>query len=245
MIKTIYYGLASKLKHSVFTAVLITLIAIFAHPVKSYAGDIRTGITQQAENHLLSLYYAQAPLARTVIKLNPLPATLANRPCNQPIAFIHAPVRSSRLSLKAKCSSPEWTIFITGSIEQWRAIATSSRPLSKGTILGDRDIFLQDIDVRRFNKPYFLDASELIGRELKRSLGQHKPFSPSLLAKHMLVKKGDMVYIEAGVTNMQIRMTGTALQDGTMGQQISVQNNRSGKVVRGYVTAKGVINVSR
>lgn len=245
MIKTIYYGLAIKLKHSAFTAVLITFIAIFVVPVKSHADNNRTGIVQQAEKHLLSLYRVQTPLARTAIKLNPMPTTLANRPCNQPIAFIHAPARSSRLSLKAKCNSPEWTIFITGSIEQWRAIATSSRPLSKGTILGDQDIFLQDIDVRRLSKPYFLDASELVGRQLKRSLGQHKPFSPSLLAKHLLVRKGDVVYIKAGVTNMQIRMTGTALQDGTMGQQISVQNNRSGKVVRGYVAAKGVINVSR
>lgn len=233
------------MKHSLLTTVLITLIAIFAHPVKSHAGNIRTGIAQQAEKHLISLYQAQAPLARTVIKLNPLPATLENRHCNKPIAFIHAPVRSSRISLKAKCDSPEWSIFITGSIEQWRVIATSTRPLSKGTILGDQDIFLQEIDVRRLNKPYFLDTSELVGRELKRSLGQHKPFSPSLLAKQVLIRKGDMVYIEASTTNMQIRMSGTALQNGSMGQQISVQNNRSGKLIRGYVTAKGVINVSR
>ena len=154
-------------------------------------------------------------------------------------------MRSNRISLKAKCDSPEWTIFITGSIEQWRVIATSTRPLSKGTILGDQDIFLRDIDVRRLNKPYFPDASELVGRELKRSLGQHKPFSPSLLAKQVLIRKGDMVYIEASTANMQIRMSGTALQDGSMGQQISVQNTRSGKLIRGYVTAKGVINVSR
>ena len=43
---------------------------------------------------------------------------------------------------------------------------------------------------------------------------------------------------------MIVRMTGTALENGTRGEQISIKNNRSGKVIRGYVVDKGVVSVT-
>lgn len=231
------------MKHSTFT-ILCTLIAVLGITVKhSYAAP-RSDISLQAENYLHTLYQQELPLARTVVRVNPLAPSLNKQTCNGPIAFNHAPSSSSRISLKAKCKTPSWTIFLTANIEQWLKIATSSRPLNKGTILGDQDVFFQELDIRRLNKPYFLTQSELIGRELKHTIGRHKAFTPGQLSKQFLIRKGDLVYIEASNTIMQIRMTGNALQDGAMGEQISVKNIRSGKVVRGYVKAKGVISVS-
>ena len=146
--------------------------------------------------------------------------------------------------MKAVCDKPKWTIFVTASIEQWQPVAVTSRALSKGTILGDSDIYLKEFDTRRVTTPYFTNPGELIGREIKRAITANQIISPTLVAKKLLIRKGDMVFIEARKGSMLIRMTGTAEQDGALGEQISAINSRSGKKVHGYVKSPGIISVN-
>ncbi|MEH6579740.1 MAG: flagellar basal body P-ring formation chaperone FlgA [Amphritea sp.] len=231
------------MNYKIYTT-LATFIAIFALPVKSSTADTTQQINQQAKQYLYSVYSSEQPLARTVIKLNPLSAKLNIKACSTPITFIHTPARSVRATLKAQCSAPKWTFFLSANIEQWLKIATTTRPLSKGTILGGQEVFLLETDVRRLHKPYFIDLGELFGRKLKRNLGRHKPITSAHLGKQFLIRNGDLVYIKATKGNMIVRMTGTALENGTRGEQISIKNNRSGKVIRGYVVDKGVVSVT-
>lgn len=227
------------------TTIIITLIAMLALPVKSTLAGNLDSTTQKAHQHLIHQYQVINPLARTVVKVKPLPAALDNRRCEKPISFIHAPGSSSRISVKAICSHPVWTIFITATVEQWQEIVVSSRTLTKGTILGDSDIYLREFDLKRLTSPYFSNPGELLGREIKRGIASNQVISPSLVKKKLLIRKGDMVYIEANKGPMSIRMTGTAQQNGSLGEQISVTNSRSGKTVRGYVKSRGIISVTQ
>ncbi|WP_290705596.1 flagellar basal body P-ring formation chaperone FlgA [Amphritea sp.] len=227
------------------TTIIITLIAMLALPVKSALAVNLDSTTQKAHQHLINQYQVINPLARTVINVKPLPATLENRRCEAPISFVHAPGSSPRVSVKAICSRPAWTIFISATVEQWQQIVVSSRALSKGTILGDSDTYLREFDLKRLTSPYFSDPAELVGREIKRAIASNQVISPSLVEKKLLIRKGDLVYIEANKGAMSIRMTGTAKQNGSLGEQISVTNTRSGKTIRGYVKSRGIISVSR
>lgn len=222
---------------------LATLITVFLLPVKGIADNSILQISQQAEQYLYSIYSSELPLARTVIKLNP-PPSMDLRACTVPITFIHTPSRSTRATLRAQCTAPKWSFFLSATIEQWAAIATTTRPLGKGTILGSQDFFLQETDVRQLNRPYFINPGELLGREIKHNIGRHQPIIPTYLKKHYLIREGDMVYIEASNKTLHIRMTGTALENGIRGEQIGIRNNRSGKTVRAYVTGKGVVSVT-
>lgn len=234
-------GLSVKL--NIFSTI-ITLIAMLAAPVKGTLAAEPDSITQKAQQHLLNQYQIINPMARTVIRINPLAKGLENRPCDSPISFIHAPGRSSRITMKAICNRPSWTIFITATIEQWQPVVVTSRALSKGTILGDSDIYLKEFDTHSLTSPYFTNPGELIGREIKRAITSNQILSPTLVEKKLLIRKGDMVYIEAKKGTMLIRMTGTAEQNGTLGEQITVINSRSGKQVHGYVKSQGVISVN-
>ncbi|BBB25140.1 flagellar basal body P-ring formation chaperone FlgA [Amphritea japonica] len=226
------------------TTLIVTLIAMLAAPVKSTLAANPESITQRAHQHLIKQYQTNNPFARTAIKVKPLPKALDLRRCDTPIAFIHAPGSSSRISVKAVCTHPAWTIFISATIEQWQQIVVSSRALSKGTILGDSDIYLREFDVKRLSSPYFSNPAELFGREMKRAIASNQIISPSQVEKKLLIRKGDLVYIEAQNGSMSVRMTGTAQQNGSLGEQISVTNTRSGKKVRGYVKGRGIISVS-
>ena len=218
---------------------------MLALPVKSTLANNLNSTTQKAHQHLLNQYQVIHPLARTVIKVKPLSAALDKRQCEAPISFIHAPGSSSRVSVKAICTRPAWTFFISATIEQWQQIVVSSRALSKGTILGDTDIYLREFDLKRLTSPYFSNPAELLGREIKRAIAANQVISPSLVEKKLLIRKGDLVYIEANKGLMSIRMTGTAKQNGSLGEQITVTNSRSGKSVQGYVKSRGVISVTR
>ena len=217
---------------------------MLAASVKSTLAANPESITQRAHQHLIKQYQTHNPFARTVIKVKPLPTALDLRRCDTPPAFIHAPASSSRASVKAVCNSPAWTIFISATIEQWQQIVVSSRALSKGTILGDSDVYLKEFDVKRLSSSYFSNPAELIGREIKRAISSNQIIPPSLVEKKLLIRKGDLVYIEAKKGSMSVRMTGTAQQNGSLGEQISVTNTRSGKKVRGYVKGRGIISVS-
>ena len=133
---------------------------------------------------------------------------------------------------------------MSATLEQWQPVAVTSRALTKGTILGDTDIFLKPFDIRRITTPYFTNPGELIGRSLRRSVSASQLISPTLVNKQLLVRKGDLIYIEAAKGTMSIRMTGTAQRDGALGEQIPVTNSRSGKTVYGYVIRQGVVSVS-
>ncbi|MDO3386132.1 flagellar basal body P-ring formation chaperone FlgA, partial [Gilvimarinus sp. SDUM040013] len=110
----------------------------------------------------------------------------------------------------------------SATIEQWQQIVVSSRALSKGTILGDSDVYLKEFDVKRLSSSYFSNPAELIGREIKRAISSNQIIPPSLVEKKLLIRKGDLVYIEAKKGSMSVRMTGTAQQNGSLGKQISV-----------------------
>lgn len=231
------------MKKTVFT-VIWTLITILAVPVKSASGAGLPTLEAKAQRYLYERYASMVPTARTVVTITPLSSHLQKQHCTQPIAFKHAPVRGSRASLKAICETPKWSIYMTGTIQQWQQIVAASRTISKGTILGDGDLFMKEIDIRTTRSPYFVDPGEVIGRSVKRAIGAQQIISPNALRKKLLIREGDLVYIEARKKGMTIRMTGIARQDGGQGEQISVENNRSGKVVRGYVVRKGVVRVS-
>ncbi|MBN0986793.1 flagellar basal body P-ring formation protein FlgA [Amphritea sp. ZJ14W] len=231
------------MKKNIFSTI-ITLIAMLAVPVKSTLAAETDSISQKAQQFLEQQYQKTAPMARTVVRVSPLAPTLDKRRCNGPISFIHAPGRATRITAKAICNQPVWTIFISATIEQWQPVVVSSRALSKGTILGDSDIYLKEYDTKSLSSAYFTNPGELIGREVKRSLASNQIISPTLVEKRLLIRKGDLVYIEARKGAMTVRMTGTAEQDGSLGEQISVINSRSGKQVYGYVKSQGVVSVN-
>jgi flagella basal body P-ring formation protein FlgA len=59
-----------------------------------------------------------------------------------------------------------------------------------------------------------------------------------------LVQAGQHVILLATTPQLQVRMKGKALADGTRGDIIKVRNLRSKRVVEGVVTHAGIVEVS-
>ena len=59
-----------------------------------------------------------------------------------------------------------------------------------------------------------------------------------------MVCKGDAINIYASTKGLQIKTTGVALEDGTLGEQILVENKKTGKVLNARVDGVESVQVN-
>jgi flagella basal body P-ring formation protein FlgA len=94
-----------------------------------------------------------------------------------------------------------------------------------------------------YSGPVAMSAGDIVGMTAARTLlpGQSIPMSavaaPRLLRAGTLVK---MIYVDGG---LEITTSGSALQDGAVGQIVKVRNDDSGVTVSGRVRADGAVLV--
>jgi flagella basal body P-ring formation protein FlgA len=85
------------------------------------------------------------------------------------------------------------------------------------------------------------DSGLAVGRRLRRPTDEGEAVTTSLLAAATLVRRGQEVQVEAGISGLQVRMAGVARGDGALGDIIEVENGTSGRVIQAVVrSAKSV-----
>ena len=68
--------------------------------------------------------------------------------------------------------------------------------------------------------------------------------TPRMIEEPKVVKKGDEVMIVATKGALSVRSSGVALSDGRVGQQISVKNSATKRIVKARVKRKGLVQVT-
>ncbi len=111
------------------------------------------------------------------------------------------------------------------------------------SIIGPDDVAMIEQDVGLLNRGYLLDQKQAIGKKLTRPAQADQILTPSQLQRAESVRRGDQVVILASSSGISVRMQGEALSDGAMGQQISVRNLSSQRVVRARVIGPGQVEV--
>ena len=223
------------------------LIWVFYDPAHA-AAPTSPPLQQQAEDYLKQ--QLQLPEDDTVelrITLRQPDSRLKLEPCAEPVSFTsRRAIQTGAFSLKASCNYPRrWSRYLNGEITLLRQVWVSQRPLSKGHLLLPQDIHLNWIEQRQLRQGYFSADQPPVGQELSRSLASQRPITPNILNAPIVVRSGDSVSIMAGNTTLSVEMSGTALEDGRLGQQIRVENNRSGRTIKAKVLGSGKVSASR
>ena len=88
----------------------------------------------------------------------------------------------------------------------------------------------------------FSTLDDVLGARIKRRVRPGQPITPNNLC---FVCKGDTIVINASNPMMQVKATGVAMQDGNIGDTISVTNSRSKKQINARVasTSEVVVNI--
>jgi flagellar basal body P-ring formation protein FlgA len=157
----------------------------------------------------------------------------------------NAALRAGRTTIAVRCdgASP-WSLYVPVTISANAAVVMIKGPVTRGTLLGLENLAVVHMPVAQLPPNYLSDISEVSGRELSRAINSDTFATVAMLKEKNMIQKGQEVIILAQSAGFQVRMSGTALENGQSGERISVKNNNSGKTVEGKVMAENVIVVS-
>lgn len=151
--------------------------------------------------------------------------------------------RVGNVTLGVRCEQPSWSLFVRASVEVMEQILVSSRPLSRGTVLGVDDFEVIKQGISRLSSGYYTAPDQVLGAVMTRSVRAGTVLTPSLLKPPALVRRGDYITILAITGGLQVRMEGEALADGALGDMIRVRNLSSRQEIEAEVVGVGQVRV--
>lgn len=184
--------------------------------------------------------------ARHEIQVNPLDPRLRLAACDSDLTqSLESPAQPvGRVTVRVSCEgSTPWTVFVPAQVRIFRPVVVVKTALRRDSIIGAGDVALVEQDVSLLNRGYVTEVEQVIGRKLTRATRTDQVLTPAMLQLAEAVRRGDQVVISARSGGINVRMQGEALSGGTLGQQISVRNLTSQRVIRARVVGPGQVEV--
>jgi flagellar basal body P-ring formation protein FlgA len=181
------------------------------------------------------------------VEAQAMDARLRLKQCEVPLqAFSNSPtLKAGRTTIGVRCDgATPWSLYLPVNISANVAVVMIKGPVTRGTILGAANLQLVHMPVTQLPPNYLSNIDEVTGRELSRAINGDSFATVAMLKQKNMIQKGQEVIILAQSAGFQVRMGGTALENGQNGERISVKNNNSGRTIEGTVVAENVIAVS-
>ncbi len=204
-------------------------------------------ILDTAKQHVLNSPVAME-LKNVSVKAGPLDKRLRLRKCREPLeAFSPASTRTTgRISVEITCPDDKpWSLYVPVALTAEYPVVTLVQSLPRGTLLGPGDLRLTSIRSHPVATPYIGSVDQATGKELSRSLSAGTRLTQAMLRNPRVINRGDTITMIVASGPLVVRSSGTALQDGTVGQKISLRNTRSRRTVEGWVQTDGSVRVLR
>jgi len=148
-------------------------------------------------------------------------------------------------TIGVKCNSPvAWTVYVPVKVKVLKLVVVANRPLSSNKLITQGDIKLQQLDIGGLQHGYLNSTQLVIGQTLKYPVSMGSVIKPNSLEAQKIVHRGQQIMLVAMAGQMEVRMSGTALDDATLGQRVKVKNSTSKRIVEGIVDAPGIVKVS-
>lgn len=162
--------------------------------------------------------------------------------CPTPIVYSASleSLQQSNVAVKALCSSTNWYMYLMVNVKQMQPVVVISNAVSPGTILNQSNIELINMNRALLRRTTFSNVDDVMGARIKRRVRPGQPITPNNLC---FVCKGDTIIINASNSMMQVKATGVAMQDGNIGDTISVTNSRSKKQINARVASTSEVVV--
>jgi len=122
-------------------------------------------------------------------------------------------------------------------------IVIANRNIPRGTHLTAEDLYLEERDITQLHRGYITDISKAINKTASRMVRQGTPLSPSKINASTAIKRGANITIVSKVGSIEVRMKGTALGSGAIGDRIKVKNSRSKREVNAQIISSSLVRV--
>ena len=147
-----------------------------------------------------------------------------------------------RISARVSCQGQKpWSIYVPVSILAYKKVVTARAPLARGTLLKTTHLQLTEVEISGLNQGYLSAVRLATGKQLKRAVRLNDILKPNMLVEPKVISRGDDITILVSSGPLEVRSSGVALTDGKRGQQISVKNKASKRIIRATVVSKTLV----
>ncbi|MBV1877541.1 MAG: flagellar basal body P-ring formation protein FlgA [Pseudomonadales bacterium] len=218
--------------------------AVATNPSLTKPAFIKERVLFNVQQYVESLVHDAYPDAsRTAVKVHAPDARLTLDDClTAAISLQGNQQLRNRILARLQCS-PSKALHLTVEVEVFKTVVVAATALRRQTLLNTNDLLLQEVDILRNSRVIFFDPAKVSGNRLKRALRAGAIITAGMLSKPALINKGDSVVITAKKGAIVVRQPGTAMESGTLGDQIKVKNKTSGRIIKGWVRGPGEIYV--
>ncbi|MBD1390823.1 flagellar basal body P-ring formation protein FlgA [Neiella sp. HB171785] len=133
-----------------------------------------------------------------------------------------------------------WSLYVPTQIKKLQAAVITKANIPSGHVLEADDVAIEFRDTFSLRGGHFSDISEVVGSKSRQSVSANQVIRKRSLCQ---VCKGEDVVIEAAGNGLRIKTAGLALNNGTQGDTIRVQNKRSGRKINAVVVATGKVQI--
>lgn len=141
-----------------------------------------------------------------------------------------------RTTVGVRCNGQSpWTLYVPVQVDAMMEVLTSTSHLQRGQIPGKDELAFREIPLSEIPTGYLTEKAQLLNRELVRGIRPGDVLTDRMLRVRELIKRGQEVTIHANSPGIDIKMNGIALENGKLGQLISVQNTNSGRTIQAEV----------
>ncbi|MGF1773986.1 flagellar basal body P-ring formation protein FlgA [Vibrio wakamikoensis] len=163
--------------------------------------------------------------------------------CPSPLETSSSTTRntSSNVTVLVECLEDNWRIYVPVRMSISMPLVTAIRPLSRGSLVEAHDVTMTMVDKNRARRGGFSDMNSVVGAKLKRNVKLGDVIERNDVC---VVCRNEKVVIRAVKGEMTISTRGTALSDGSHGDQVRVKNDKSQRIIEGIVTGVAEITVN-
>ncbi len=181
------------------------------------------------------------------VEVGRLDARLRLQRCSVPLTpFLPPGGRTSgHTSVGVRCEGDmPWALFVPALVRRTQALVVASRPIARGAVLTEEDVTTVTKLLPSAPGGVLASPAVAVGRVAMRDIAAGTTLNASQLKAPQIVRRGQSVTLSLASGPVAVRVAGTALRDGALGERITVRNLNSKRVVEGVVLADGVVEVA-
>ncbi len=135
------------------------------------------------------------------------------------------------------------TLFLSGWVDRFERFVCARVPLERNQKIEAQDLYYKSVNTSKLQKYYAKEIENVKGKIPKNSIKKGDLIKVSLLEHAPLVYRGEAIKLIAKRDGLKIITAGISKEDGIADDLIRVENLSSGKIVRGFVKGKSIVEV--
>lgn len=137
------------------------------------------------------------------------------------------------------------TVFIRCKIDVYKPVLIAKIPIRKGEIVTEEHVKISKAPSSKLTKIHIIDTSLIVGKTSLVDIKENSFITSNLFKERVVVFKGNQVTIRIRNGDLILIASGEALQEGAIGQMVSVKvNTPSKKVISAKIIDQSLVEVN-